>query len=341
MKTGPWYSAAVLILTVASIPFVIQEGSSVHRFHAGAAMAGQSARSARLVPASHAALGSSSKARIFENFGKLPIPFEPNAGQAPADVKFLSRGRGYALYLTQTGATIRMTTPEGDDQATVRMTFEGARDDVKLAGDSPQTGKSNYFLGNDSAQWYTNVPQYGRVQYRGLYRGVDLVYYGNETELEYDVVVARGADPNQVRLRFDGIERLRIDGGELVLVTKTGEMRQRKPKLYQYAGNRRVEVAGKYVIHGRDRVSFEVSGYDRTRELIIDPTLYYSTYVGGGGVDFASDVAVDAAGSVYIVGGTDSSNFPGFGRQSFQRAGFITKLSPDGVSRVYTTYIGG
>jgi hypothetical protein len=339
MTKGLRLTAAAAFFCLLFFPSVVRESAPRPRPGSGAARTPEGARP--VVPLVQTALSQSTQARVFEKFGKLPVPFEPNAGQAPADVKYVARGRGYALYLTQTGATIALAPPKENRRELIRMEFEGASRDAQVVGAAPQTGKSNYFLGNDPSRWYRDVPQFGKVQYHGIYPGIDLVYYGNESELEYDMVVARGADPNQVRLTFDGVERLRIDHGDLVLVTKTGEIRQRKPKIYQQAGPRQVEVPGHYVVRGANRVSFAVSQYDRDKALVIDPVLSYSTYLGGSSFDFGSDIAVDASGSVYVTGGTDSSNFPGFSGQSFVRAGFVTKLSPDGSSRVYTTYVGG
>jgi hypothetical protein len=301
----------------------------------------QPAANTHTPPARRIAVPEPVKAGIESKYGKLPIAFEPNVGQASPDVKFLARGRGYGLYLTETGATIAVASHEAGRNDLIRMKFENARSGAKIEGKLQHSGYSNYFLGNQPDKWYTNVPHFGRVEYADVYDGIDLVYYGNQSELEYDIVVAKGADPNQVRLQFDGVERLRIQDGDLILVTRSGELKQRKPFIYQRVGGESVRIEGRYVILDQSRVAFEVDQYDRDLELVIDPVLVYSTFLGGTSTDFANGIAVDDQGSAYIAGGTDSSNFPGLGPQSFVRAGFVTKLSPAGDDVEYTTFIGG
>jgi hypothetical protein len=172
-------------------------------------------------------------------------------------------------------------------------------------------GKANYFIGSDPAKWRTNIPTYAKVHYRDVYLGIDLLYYGNQRQLEYDFVVAPGADPKKIVLGFEGADKLEIDAqGDLVLHTADGQIRQKKPLIYQEVDGVRTEIEGSYILKGANRFGFTVAAYDVNRPLIIDPVvLSYSTYLGGSGVDQGHGIAVDASGSAYVVGGSGSTDF--------------------------------
>src|SRR5882762_7564910 len=305
-------------------------------------------------------------ARLCESYGKLPLHFEANRGQTHKDVRFLSRAPGYSLYLTAGEAVMVLSkpiadakrdargTPErGDVQTPVKavalhMRLVGAASKPSVSGLDELTGKANYFIGKDPKKWRTNVPTYAKVQYENIYPGIDLVYYGNQRQLEYDFVVAPGADPKKIVLGFKGADRLEIDAqGELVLHAAGGDIRQHKPIIYQEIDGVRYDIAGGYVRKGASRVGFEVAAYDTNRPLVIDPMLSYSTYVGGSGNDVGRGIAVDAEGSAYIVGVTDSIDFPttpGALQPQVVSGGnhlFVTKLNPTGSALVYSTYLGG
>ena len=190
------------------------------------------------------------------------------------------------------------------------MKLDSANRPRRAIGLEKLPGISNYFIGNDPAQWHTNVPQYARIQFEGVYPGIDQVWYGNQRRLEYDFVVAPGADAKQIQVAYEGVESLRVEAnGDLVLRTALGEMRQQKPRVYQEIGGRQVEVAAQYAIVARNRVSFELAGYDRKRGLRIDPVvLAYSTYLGGSDTDAGGGIAVDGTGSAYITGCTTSTS---------------------------------
>ena len=165
------------------------------------------------------------KEKIADAYGKLPLHFEPNLGQTADEVKFLARGQGYALFLTEKEAVLslqkRGKNKAQDKRAIVRMQIEDANDAPKSAGLDETESKSNYFIGNDSARWQTAVPNYAKVRYERVYDGVDLVYYGNNQRLEYDFLVQPNANPNQIKLKFDGVKSARIDrqSGDLLLET--------------------------------------------------------------------------------------------------------------------------
>jgi len=286
------------------------------------------------------------QARVSEAYGKLPLHFEANRGQTHDDVRFLSRGPGYGLYLTAGEAVLVLARPNPD--VVLRMSFVGVAPKPRVSGLEELPGKANYFIGNDPAKWQTNVPTYAKVQYRDVYPGIDVVYYGNQRQLEYDFVVAPGADPQRIVLDFKGVERLEIDAqGELLMHAAGGAIRQHKPVIHQDIDGMRREIAGAYVMKSAHQVAFQVAAYDKTRPLVIDPVLSYSTYLGGSGGDEGWGIAVDTLGNAYVTGSTSSTNFP-TNLGSFQTAfgggyadAFVTKLNATGSALVYSTYLGG
>ncbi|MGH8539626.1 MAG: Calx-beta domain-containing protein [Stenotrophobium sp.] len=311
-----------------------------------------------------AAVTPANQARIAGNYGKLPIAFEANAGQTDAQVKFLARGSGYALFLTPGEAVMSLRKSQGKtaakglpgkttakqkvETAVVRTRLLGANPKATVAGEELLPGKSNYLIGNDAAKWHTSVDQYARVRYGSVYPGVDLVYYGNQQQLEYDFVVAPGADPGNIRLAYQGARKLAISSsGDLVIKTKTGELIQRKPLVYQDIDGQRKPVDGRFkLIHSRQgtQIAFALAQYDHARALTIDPVLAYSTYLGSGG-DQANGIAVDSAGNAYVAGYTSSTFFPTANPLQPANAGgtdaFVAKLNAAGSALVYSTYLGG
>jgi len=278
------------------------------------------------------------------DYGKIPLNFEANLGQADQRVKFLSRGPGFGFFLTNEEAILQLVEPE---PATVRMKLVGQSERPTITGIDQLSGKSHYLKGNNPAAWRRDIPSYARVRYADVYPGVDLVYYGNQRQLEYDFVIAPGSRPDQIQLRFDGIRGLEIDGdGQLVLKTPGGRILQKKPAIYQEGDAGRIPVDGGYVLRGKHRVGFKVASYDSTRPLIIDPVLVYSTYFGGTGtVDYANAIAVDPAGNAYVTGRTTSTDLLIVGGTTGANAGlmdgFILKLDPKGTTVIYSTYFGG
>jgi hypothetical protein len=300
---------------------------------------------------------AAAQARLSESYGKLPLHFEANQGQMHQDVRFLARGPGYSLYLTSGEAVLVLTRsgPEASPGAqlqgesiALRMSLVGAARKPLVSGLEQLPGKANYFIGKDPAKWRSNVPTYAKVHYRDVYPGIDLVYYGNQRQLEYDFVVAPGADPKKIVLGFKGAEKLEIDAqGDLVLHTGGGAIRQHKPVIYQEVDGVRQEIAGSYVRKGANRIGFKVAAYDRSRPLVIDPVvLSYSTYLGGSYDDPGFGIAVDADGNAYVTGWTYSTDFPTT-PEAFQPTfdryedAFVTKLNPTGSALVYSTYLGG
>ncbi|MFB3921475.1 MAG: choice-of-anchor D domain-containing protein [Terriglobia bacterium] len=366
-----------------------------------------------------------SRPQLAALYGRLPLAFEANSGQADGVVKFISRGHGYTMFLTGDAAVLELRKagqqskveggkegteeqartllpsqdsffgaatnnqpvaadalsitnhnsqitnppvpdPRNADPAVLRLGLVGANPQAKVTGMDELPGKSNYFLGNDPNKWRTNVANYARVKYENVYPGVDLVYYGNQGQLEHDFVVAPGADPGAIRLAIEagnakletGESRLTnhrspiaIDpNGDLVISTDAGEVRFRKPVVYQteskvgsrqskgssqlsaFSGEQTASresrspnpgfsdhqsqftnhksVEGRYALLAGNRIGFEVGAYDKSRPLVIDPVLSYATYLGGSQSDFGIGIAVDSVGDTYISGQTFSANFP-------------------------------
>ena len=289
-------------------------------------------------------------------FGNLPLSFEVNQGQTGEPVKFLSRGSDHTLFLTATEAVLVLRQTErgtqGKDQTigtTLRMQLVGANPNPALAGLDRLPGKSNYFIGSDPEEWRTNIPTYARVKYQNVYPGIDLVHYGNQRSWEHDFIVAPGADPRSIRISFDGPDEVEIDTqGNLVLETSTGEVRLRKPVIYQEINGRRQSVSGGYSLNPESQaVGFQLAAYDDSKPLVIDPVLELdnSSYLGGMGEDSARGIATDGAGNVYVTGSTsDGATLPGPATQLLPPTGgddgFVVKLDSSGAL-AYSVYFGG
>jgi hypothetical protein len=286
------------------------------------------------------------------NYGQLPLSFEVNRGQTAAPVNYLARGSGYTLFLSATQATLGLTqqsAPKGGPSVedVLRLGLLGADPAAAVVGLDQLPGVSNYFIGNDPSKWLTNVPNYAKVEYQNVYPGVNLVYYGNQGQLEYDFVLAPGANAGTIRLSVQGAQRVRLDAqGDLVLHTAGGDVAEHAPVVYQTIGGKRQSVAGRFVLEGNGQVGFQVGAYDHRAPLVIDPVLVYSTYLGGSGDNHGFGIAVDGSGDAYITGQTSSTNFPTTPGAFQTTSGggyyvFVSKLNASGTALVYSTYLGG
>jgi hypothetical protein len=287
----------------------------------------------------------------------LPLNFEANVGQARSSAQFLAHGPAYSVSLNSDGATL------AGDGGALRLHVVGSGGRVAPAAEQPLPGVVNYYVGNDPKNWLTGIKTYGRVRYAGVYPGVDLVYYGTQGRLEYDIAVAPGASAKPVRLAIEGAERVRLDhSGRLKVQANLHEVAFEHPVAYQVNEGRRVPVAARYRLTG-NTVRFELGAYDHSKQLIIDPVLSYFSYLGGSNNDVigtgspsgstpnvnvtSQAAALDAAGELYVVGYTQSSNFPT--KAAYQQdqspgtqpTGFVTKFAADGKSLIFSTYLGG
>jgi len=260
---------------------------------------------------------------------RLPVAFEPNRGQEPGQADFIVHTPGAAL-------TLRAGRAEWiSRQARVAVVFESTRRGVRGQGEDALPGVVNYLIGNEPSRWLKNIPTFSRVRYRDLYPGIDVVYYVNDGRLEYDLVLARGADPGRVRLRVEGAQGLRLDeAGDLVIATAGGELRQHRPVIYQESNGERHELAGSYQLRGRE-VRFALGPYDRSRPLVIDPALTWASYLLPSPAlnAQASSVALDSAGNIYMTG-TVLTTGP-------LNEVFLAKLNPSGTTLAFETLIGG
>ena len=320
---------------------------------------------------------------LASDYGKLPLSFEANQGQTDAQVKFLSRGQGYSLFLTNQGAVLslskdRLKALKGDgisrrvgaqisegasahegkpaiEADVIQMQLVNANPHAQVEGVAQLPGTANYFIGNDPAKWRNNIPTYAKVQYKAVYPGITLVYYGNQRQLEYDFVVAPGANPKPIRLHFAGASKLRLNSaGDLTVAAKNGQIDFHRPEIYQQIGEQRRAVEGRFTLLAGSSVGFSLGSYDHAKQLVIDPVLVYSTYLGGSYGDWANAIAVDHSGSAYVAGATYSTDFP-VTADAFQRrkpktldpyttgvaSAFVTKLNSLGTALVYSTYLGG
>lgn len=294
--------------------------------------------------------------RTVEAYSKLPLSFVANEGQADSQVKFYSNGKGYGLFLTQTEAVLalKQVSAKKGGTAVLRMKLKDANPQAEVQGLDGLPGRVNYFGGASSQKRHTDIATYSKVRYRNIYPDIDLIYYGNQGQLEYDFAVAPGADPRLINLDFDGADEVRVTGaGELLVRTKGEMVRMNRPVIYQVddEGERR-EVSGQYSLRGRNEVGFSIADYDASRTLVIDPVLIYSTYLGGTFSDSAYAIAVDNEGNAYITGSTYSPDFP-ITASAFQTTTigvtndraltdvFITKLNRAGNAVIYSTYLGG
>ncbi len=294
-------------------------------------------------------VASPNKVNVARQYGQLPLAFEPNWSETNTQAKFLARGDGYALFLAKNEAVLELRAPS-KTAAILRMQLAGANPTPGFTAQERLPGVSNYFIGNNPAKWHANVPQYRRVVESEVYHGVNLVYYGTQGRLEYDFDVAPGADPSVIRLAFQGAGDVRIDAqGELVAHTAAGDVRLRKPVAYQEIAGARKPVAVSYALKGGDNVSFQLAEYDPRSPLVIDPILIYSTYLGGSGIDSSNAIAVAPDNTAFIAGSTYSANFPtahplqanAGGNPDFPNDAFVSKISADGSTLLYSTYLGG
>jgi hypothetical protein len=314
---------------------------------------------------------------IAPDFGKLPLSFVPNTGQTDPSVRFQVRSMGGRLFFTPSEVVLSLPTPaepqassfelrdESDrirnsqpvarNAAVLHLHFEGANPTPEVIGAERLPGIVNYFIGNDPAKWRTNLPTYAGVVYRELYPGIDLHYGSTEGLLKGTYTVAPGADPSRIRWRYDGATSVRVDEGTGDLLIRLPgaagagseghTLTERAPVAWQSIKGQRVPVNVHYTIAGDGSIGFALGDHDAAHPLVLDPTLRFSTYLGGSDYDFGYDIAVDNVGNAYVTGRTWSTDFPTAQPLDFLLGGFqdafVTKLNAAGDALLYSTYLGG
>jgi len=287
------------------------------------------------------------RSRIQSSYAALPLAFEQNQGQTDPQVKYLARRNGYTLFLTANDAVFSLhSRPSARETsaAVVRMHLVGGNSLATVEGSSPMPGTSNYFIGNDPSKWHGGVARYARVSYQNVYPGVNMTFHGAERELEFDFILAPGANPTPIGFQFTGHQRMKTDGGgNLIISSAAGDVLLHRPVAYQGRNGARQSVDARFIL-GHNRVNIKLGSYDRSRELVIDPSVSYaySTYLGGTLDDNGIGIAFDGGGNAYVTGETQSTNFPGASNvlRGAQDA-FVTKIASDGSTLIYSTYVGG
>jgi hypothetical protein len=369
--------SAFAIALIVAAPFIY---SSAHRMSAGLASSGLTAhRAASPLHARSQSVPPAVREHVRARFAALPLAFEKNEGQANERVQYLARGSGYNLYLTASDAVLAVSSGSNQTMSKPRQMMEqrllgysrqrrrvirrqsmqgsrvtpspvaslrmpGVKGNraARIEGQQPLPSRVNYFIGKDARNWHRNVEQFGRVRYRDVYPGVDLAYYGQHHQLEFDFIVAPNASAAPIALSFAGLRHLAADAsGNLVLSLPNGNLTLRKPAAYQVQDGIRQAVDAKFVLQANHHVGFRLGTYDASRELVIDPSLSYATYLGGNGADESYGIAVDNAGNSYVTGESDStSGFPGTNPTAGGFDAFVVQLSASGALG-YTTILGG
>jgi hypothetical protein len=289
------------------------------------------------------------------------LSFEANQGQTDSKVKYMARGDGYTLFLTSDDAVFSIQPraskkakserhAQKDSSAVVHMQLNGGNTQAAVSASSQLPGKSNYFLGNDPSQWHADVPHFARVSYQGVYPGVNLAFHGAQRQTEFDFVVAPGANPAPIGFHFTGARGITTDAsGNLIISSTAGDVQLHKPVAYQEQNGARQLVNASFVLKADNQVAFELGNYDRSRELVIDPSVSvaFSTYLGGAQADEGQSIAIDGSGNAYVTGQTASADFPvkpNPGAYQTTLKGvmnvFVTQITPSGTLG-YSTYVGG
>jgi len=361
---GIAFAAAVVVAAAALI--LASPSMRPARADSPGSIAGQAASAAT------PAITSATRARINSTYAALPLAFEANQGQVDPQVKYLARGNGYTLFLTANDAVISLYSPAENPELTadrsidkhkprgsrskstqklstavVRMHLVNGNSPTQIAAADRLPGKINYYIGNDPSKWRTDVGQYARVSYQDVYPGVNMAFHGAQRQMEFDFVVAPGANSAPIRLGFSGARKISTDdSGNLVLYSPAGTLMLHRPVAYQQQNNARQPVDARFVLKANNQVGFALGPYDQSRELVIDPSVTYATYLGGTAEDDGLGIAVDSTGNAYVTGQTQSKDFPTVGGVAPNKnAGgfdaFVTKISADGSTLEYSTYIGG
>ncbi len=359
---------AVCVLVVAAMAAALLAVS-----HQPRSQQSRVAKSALSASSLSKTISPAARNRLQTAYATLPLAFEPNQGQTDAQVKYMARGNGYKLYLTSSQAIFTLHKQGGDSDvrrmmmdrrigparvramlrrraqqeskaavAAVHMRMLGENPSVQLLAGAPQPGMVNYLIGNDPSKWHSGVPLFGLVSYRDIYPGIDLAFQGNGKHLEFDYLLKPGSNANAIGFSFEGADRISTNAsGDLVLATAAGPIEMHRPVAYQEKDGVRQNVNVRFLVSSNE-VKFALGAYDRSRELVIDPTVTYSTYFGGDFADYGSAIAVDGSGDAFVAGATDSDTIPGDsnGTNNASFDVYVTEINSAGTLQ-FTTIFGG
>lgn len=369
IKCGKRTSAiliGLLISGLATFPDATKPSSATHA-------------AVRATPEGSDTDGNLSRRSIVEALDKLALQFEEIRDRRNNQVKFAARAGGINIGIMPTEAVMRLNgakdpaisslsalastrgvvderqrnpacsaTIPRTEPTVLRMKLIGANRSARVIGEDQLAARTNYFIGNDASRWRTGRANYAQVRVEHAYRGIDVIYYGSRQQLEYDFRVAPGADFKAIHLRFTGARRVCLDRtGDLLIETRVGTLRHRKPNAYQQINGARKEIDANYALEGRNGARFALGSYDMSLPVVIDPVLAYSSFFGGEGNDAINGVALDSSGNVYVTGTTDSSDLPTTAGafqphgQLSPELGFIAKFDLNNNSLIYSTYLGG
>ena len=335
---------ALLAAFAALIP-ASQAPNAEHHHSSAGSTADQSGAGA---PVSQPAAPQMSEKEALDAYGKLPLSFVPNEGQTDEMVRYYAQGTGYSFFFTKAGARLSFADGKGRGHA-LALDFQGADPHATLTAQERLSGKVNYLMGDDQANWHQGLPTHGELLYGGLWPGIDMAVRGEEGgKLKYEFHLKPGSSVEDVRLGYRGAEGVSVGaGGQLLVQTSLGVLKDAAPVSYQRIGGERVPVESRYSLKGDGGgYGFWVGAYDPRYPLIIDPALDYSTFLGGTGDDQGQGIAVDGSGRAYVTGRTDSANYPttsgAFDRIfNGEQDAFVTKLNASGSGLAYSTYLGG
>ena len=356
LRTGWLCLILILCAVVQAQDLTMQKGAQATIGGAPAGLPVSTERLSTRADAPHARVSPDpkDKSRALALLSSLPVNFEPNRGQADPSVEYLSRGPGYSLFLTPTGALISIQRPfepsSGQPAANrfslLQLEFVGGNRHSHLEGVAPQTNRSNYFLGDRADRQLTDVPNFARVRYSSVYPGTDLIFHGDPSRLEFDLNLAPGADPGRIRFRLNGADQLSIDSsGDLIAKIASTEFRLHRPVAFQPTDGSDRLVRAEFVLSANHEVSFRIGNFDPSLSLTIDPVLSYASFLGGSGADTAYAIALDSQHNFYVSGETASSDFPISGAVQGSNGGtndaFVLKIKADGSGLAYSTFLGG
>ncbi len=362
----------ILAVIFLAVPLVVAPAS--HRGNAGALSTPSFESQPGVVKSG--AVKPAARDRVQTAHAALPLAFEQNQGQTDSQVKYMARGDGYTLFLTANDAVFSLHSSlnsrgrslvgrnalskakmfsgkqnaQSNSSAVLHMQLSGANSLAKVDANGKLSGSANYFIGNDPRKWRKNVPRYARVSYHDVYPGVNMAFHGAQRQLEFDFVVAPGADPQPIAFNFSGAQGMKKDeSGNLIVSSTAGDVLFHKPAAYQDRNDARHAVDARFVLKADNQVSFRLGKYDHSRELVIDPSVSYaySTYLGGSAEDDGFGIAFDSSGNAYVTGETMSTDFPRAGGVPPNTSAggsfdvFVTKIAANGSSLIYSTYIGG